>query len=295
MLRLLSVKFCYISLVIIAISSTACFIVSGNQNVYTSQGVIKGISDDKKTVVIKHHDFVNSSGKVYMSGMTMEFHVKDPQILNGISRNDTVNIELTVGRLEEWVNKLQKTGHDANEDTLDATAAKTEGAMLMDDQAVPDFELTNQDDKQVKLSDFRGKPVVVTFIYTRCPFEDMCPRLTHNFQKIQNELAPKFGTKFELLSVSVDPANDTPAVLRDYAKREHIDLAQWNLLTGKDDQIHRIASNFGVDYWASGGIVNHGMASAVIRPDGTLMKVYRESDWNPGDVVADVTKLLSGS
>jgi len=282
-------------LVLTCLFSAACFNRFGNQNIYSSQGVIKGISDDKKTIVIKHQDFKNSSGKIYMQAMTMEFQVKDPQILNGIARNDTVNVELTIGKLDEWINKLQKTGHDANEDNLDAVAAKDAGAMLLDDQPVPDFELTNQDNKPVKLSDFHGKPVVITFIYTRCPFEDMCPRLTHNFEKIQTQLAPKYGTRFELLSVSIDPANDTPSALKDYAKRENIDLAQWNLLTGNPDQIKKLAGNFGIDYFTEGGIVNHTMASAVIRPDGTLMKVYRQADWNPDDVAADVARLLAGT
>ena len=262
-------------------------------NIYTTKGTVMGVADDKKTFVLRHEDFKDSHGKIYMQGMTMEFHVKNPDILNNITRNDLVDVELTVSNADEYISKVTKTGHDSAADGDDKANQKSNsGAILMDGQPVPDFELTNQDNHPVKLSEFQGKPVVITFIYTRCPFPDMCPRLTHNFATIQKKLAPKYGTRFQLISISVDPVNDSPAVLKSYAGSEGADLSIWSFLTGKDEQIKKIAGNFGVDYWTEGTMLNHSMASAVIKPDGTLLKVYRHADWNPDDIVADISRIL---
>ena len=277
-------------LIAIATFLSAC----GDSSVYTSKGTIINVSDDKKTIVLRHEDFKDSSGRIHMQGMTMEFKVKNPEILKGISHNDIANVELTESNQDEWISKLVKTGHNAAADAEDATRAKSNtGEPLLEGQPVPDFELTNQDNKSVKLSDFHGKPVVITFVYTRCPFPDMCPRLTSNFAEIQKELAPKYGNRFELLSITLDPANDTPAVLKEYATRENRDLTQWNFLTGKDEDIRKVAHTFNVDYWTEDKVLNHTMSSAIIRPDGTLMKVYYHADWKPEDVIADVTRLLN--
>src|SRR5438034_758891 len=89
----------------------------GGPAVYTSKGAILGVSDDKKTVVIRHEDFKSSNGKIYMQGMTMEFHIKKPETLNNIKRNDLVNIELSVTNEDEWISKLEKTGHDSTADS----------------------------------------------------------------------------------------------------------------------------------------------------------------------------------
>ena len=269
-------------------------IACGGSPVYSTKGTVLSVSDDKKTFVLRHEDFKDASGKIYMQGMTMEFHVKNPEMLKDITRNDLVKAELTVSNEDEWISKLEKTGHDAAADGDDKANLKSNsGLILMDGQPVPDFELINQEDHPVKLSDFRGKPVVITFIYTRCPFPDMCPRLTHNFARIQKQLAPKYGTRFQLLSITVDPANDNPAALKTYAGNEGADVSSWSFLTGKDELIKKMAGNFGVDYWTEGAVLNHSMASAVIKPDGTLMKVYRHADWNPDDVVADIIHILN--
>ena len=70
----------------------------------------------------------------------------------------------------------------------------------------------------MRLADFRGKVVAVDFIYTRCPLPDVCPRLAANFAALQRRFRDRLGSELMLLSVTVDPEYDTPAVLADYAK-----------------------------------------------------------------------------
>ena len=83
---------------------------------------------------------------------------------------------------------------------------------------VPDFPLLNQSGKKIRLSQFRGKVVLLTFIYTRCPLADYCPKMSRNFAEIDKALAsdPALYAKTHLVSISFDPAYDTPEVLRSY-------------------------------------------------------------------------------
>ena len=83
---------------------------------------------------------------------------------------------------------------------------------------MPDVPLVNQDGKTLHLADFKGKAVLLTFIYTRCPFPTFCPLISSEFAAIHNDLAqtPPIYGKTHLLSVSLDPNYDTAPVLRKY-------------------------------------------------------------------------------
>ena len=94
----------------------------------------------------------------------------------------------------------------------------------------PDFDLTSQDGKRVTLADLRGKVVAVTFIFTMCP--DICPMLTSNMAQVQEALGDDFGKSVAFVSITVDPENDTPGVLKEYAEAFGADLGGWAFLTG---------------------------------------------------------------
>src|SRR5882724_6108933 len=100
-------------------------IACGGSPVYSTKGTVMGVSDDKKTFVLRHEDFKDASGKIYMQGMTMEFHVKNPELLKNITRNDLVDVELTVTNEDEWISKVAKTGHDAAADGVDNANQKS--------------------------------------------------------------------------------------------------------------------------------------------------------------------------
>src|SRR6185295_18975598 len=86
---------------------------------------------------------------------------------------------------------------------------------------VPDFTLVNQDSKRIRLHQYQGQALLVTFIYTRCPLPDYCPLMSSNFAEIEKALRqdPARYGKTHLLSISVDPDYDKPQVLRDYGAR----------------------------------------------------------------------------
>jgi protein SCO1 len=158
--------------------------------------------------------------------------------------------------------------------------------------AAPDFALTDQTGKTVRLSDFRGEPVAITFVYTRCPDATACPMTMAKFAKLNAALTKQ--NLGRLLAVTVDPENDTPAVLADYATKIGADPARWKFLTGDARALARVAEEFGVLYYADHGKIVHSQAVAVVDPAGRLATVYYGADWEPEQVLEDLEKARKG-
>ena len=158
--------------------------------------------------------------------------------------------------------------------------------------AVPDFTLTDQSGRLVRLSQFRGEPVAVTFAYTRCPDATACPMTMQKFAKLNAALAKEKSGR--LLSVTVDPATDTPEVLADYSRRIGADPERWRFLTGDARALARVAESFGVLYYPDHGKIVHSQAVAVVDPSGRLAAVYYGSDWEPEQVLKDLEKARNG-
>jgi protein SCO1/2 len=157
---------------------------------------------------------------------------------------------------------------------------------------VPDFHLLNQDNKRIHLAQYRGRPVMLTFIYTRCPLPDYCPRTSGYFSEIYRGLQSLPGSirRPHLLTISFDTDFDTPAVLRGYASR-YIDPAgfkDWTFATGTADEIKQITGYFGLMYRRESGQITHSLVTALIAPDGKLARLYRNNEWTPGQVLEDL-------
>ncbi|MBI3683840.1 MAG: SCO family protein [Acidobacteria bacterium] len=135
---------------------------------------------------------------------------------------------------------------------------------------VPDFSLTDQLGRPVRLSDFRGKLVAVQFLYTRCPMPEVCPRLAAAFARVQQRFRDRMGTDLILLSITLDPVYDTPEVLLRYATIWRAREDGWRFLTGAEDQIKEVAARFGLVYWPEEGVITHTSTIAVIDPAGRL-------------------------
>ena len=158
---------------------------------------------------------------------------------------------------------------------------------------VPNFTLVNQSGKTIQFQQFRGKPLLLTFIYTRCPFPDYCPRMSNNFAQVMQQLQkdPKAFGEAQLLSISIDPEHDKPAVLRSYGERYvgRVDprFAHWEFASGSPEQVRKIADFFGLAYNQKDGQIVHGLVTVLIGKDGRVVKVYSGNDWKPDEVAAD--------
>ena len=255
---------------------------SGPARTYEAAGQITAIAEDRTSVTIAHEDI-----KGFMPAMTMLFPVKDSAELAGISRNDLVRFDLMVTPQESWAANLRRTGRGE-----ESPAATSTAATLSPGEELRPFTLLNQHGTPVELADFAGKPLAITFIFTRCPIPEYCPRFTDNFARVQRTLADRFPGQFQLLSVTVDPEYDTPQVLEEYGKRNGADFAIWSMLTGGEDEIRKLAGQFGVQFWTDGATITHTGICVLIRSDGTVHKIHRGNIWTAGEIIQNMEHLI---
>jgi protein SCO1/2 len=167
---------------------------------------------------------------------------------------------------------------------------------------VPDFKLRNQDGRPIRLGQFKGKALLVTFIYTRCPRPDFCPRVTRNFAEVNRNLAasPGIYAKAHLLCVSFDPEHDTPDRLRAYGV-QYIgsDAAgafdHWDFAVPEEPVLKQMAQYFDVGMSDAGdGSITHTLSTTLIGPDGKVVRFYPGNEWTAEQVAADVKAVVAG-
>lgn len=178
-----------------------------------------------------------------------------------------------------------------------AMARMTEAEAAGDGEPLPrigpahEFTLTNQDGQRASLSALRGKVVAITFIYTTCI--DTCPLLTAKMASLQGRLGRDFGPRVQFLSITVDPARDTPAVLKRYAERHGAQDAGWAFLTGTLSEIRSVAKHYGVSYRnTSRGEVDHTFLTSLVDRDGILRIQYLGVHFDPSEMLRDLLTLL---
>lgn len=156
----------------------------------------------------------------------------------------------------------------------------------------PDFTLTTQDDKAFRLSSLRGKVVLVSFVFTTC--NGSCPATTHRMDLAASALAKAgLGDKVHLLSIALDPARDTPAVLRDYMRLYDLDAKHWTFVTGSQKQIDKVLSDWGM--WvrpAANGQLDHPSRVFLLDERGRIREIYDLQFFRPPWVREDVQLLL---
>ena len=257
------------------------------------RGIVKEVDRAGSQVTVEHETIPG-----YMQGMTMPFPVRDdPKVVQILRPGDRIEATLVVDGGNFWLEKLLTKGFVGTPAATAAAAEATDarsgrvvtpepnrGVQVGD--AVPDFALKDQTGATVRLSDLKGEPVAVTFLYTRCPIATACPMTTAKFSKLDGMLAEaKLG---HLLTVTVDPEHDTPAVLADYAKKAGADPKRWKFLTGSPEAVARVASSFGVIYYPEHGQIVHSLAVAVVDPKGRLATIYYGESWLPEHLLRDI-------
>jgi len=159
---------------------------------------------------------------------------------------------------------------------------------------VPDFTLINQNGESVSLKKFRGKVVLVTFLYTTCPFPEKCPTISKKLGQTRKliESVTEGTDKLQVISITIDPEHDTPEALKAYSRGMDRDVANWTFLTGPPATVAKVASQFGVLYWDEKGVLEHNMRTAVIGQDGKLEILLQGSDWKAGQLAAELKALV---
>jgi protein SCO1/2 len=155
----------------------------------------------------------------------------------------------------------------------------------------PEFALISQDGAPVKLADYRGKVVAVTFIFTLCA--DTCPVLTPMMSFVQDQLGANFGEKIHFVSITVDPERDTPEVLKEYAQAFGANLSGWSFLTGTPDAIRDVTRRYGIfAAKTANGSIDHTFLTSIIDQRGILRVQYLGVRFDPEEFRRDLVSLL---
>jgi protein SCO1/2 len=279
-----------LAVTLVALSSwTACRHAAEPERRYALKGQILGIGaprqDGRRDVSIEHEDIPG-----FMPAMTMAYSVKQAKMLDGYVPGDLVTATLVLAGSDMYLEGLAKTGHA--ELPPDAKPVRAMDVMRPGD-VVPDDPLTDQEGQVRTLTDWRGRALAVTFVYTRCPVPDFCPLMDRHFADLQRAIKedPDLQTRAHLVSVSFDPAHDTPAVIATHARARGADPRIWSYVTGTREAIDHLTSRFGVsaiDERDTAQTITHNLRTAIVDSKGRLVKIYSGNDWRVADVLADL-------
>lgn len=262
---------------------------------YELRGKIVSFDKNQQQVVIAHEAIPD-----YMEAMTMPFTLREPAAAYDAMRPGAqIHATLAVSGIRSW---LENPVITVVEPTAGAPAPPSPPGSTLSEPTVgaevPNFTLVNQDGDKIALRQYRGRALALTFIYTRCPLPDFCPLLSTKFAEVNRALESDAGLagRSHLLSVTVDPAYDTPKVLRSYGAGHTGNFSDekfrtWEFATGDKAEIRRMANYFGLAYQEESDQIVHSLRTVVVKPDGTLLKVYRDNEWKPADLVADLRAL----
>jgi len=262
---------------------------------YPLQGQILSITPDKMQASVKHEEI-----KGFMAAMTMDYKVKDAKEYQELQPGDLINATLVVESADGYLKDVKKVGNAPIEKAPGSSAAPASSGfeLIKPGETVPDNAFLDQDGRKRDFASFRGKTVVMTFIYTKCPMPTFCPLMDRHFATIQGKLkADPALENVHLVTVSFDPLTDTPPVLKAHAAKLGADTARWTFLTGDRDEIDQFAARFGITVTRNVNDMTdiaHNLRTAIIDANGTLVKTYTGNEWSPEDVLADLASVAKG-
>lgn len=266
---------------------------NSSYKIYKLRGKVVATNPASGEVTLNHEAIPG-----FMEAMTMPYKLKDANILNELHPGDVITSDLLVSEgsdasvLLDHIVVVGQGRPDYKPPTIYHVPAPGD--------AVPDFRLRNQDGRNIHLNQFRGKELLITFIYTRCPLPNFCPLVTRNFARIEKQLAaePKLKGKTHLLCVSFDPEHDTPERLKAYGE-EYIGndsktaFANWDFAVPDSAVLKEMAKFFNVGITnESDQTITHTLSTTLVGRDGKVIKFYPGNEWTPDQVFGDVKQSL---
>ena len=256
---------------------------------YDPKGTVVSVDRAKKRAKINHEEIAG-----YMPAMEMDFPIHEDWVWDDLAPGSEIRAQLVVDNTAKEPYWLEKIG-------IIAVPKPGQPAVPVDEnfaqigKDVPDFQFKNQDGKVISIDDFRGKSLAITFIYAQCPLPDYCIKMSTNFsdaaKRIMSE--PEAKDQFRLLSISFDPARDTPEKLKSYGigyfgKGVEPDFNVWQLAVGAEKEVRAVADFFGLRYEVDENDktqFNHSLRTAVISPEGKVTKIFSGNEWTVNDLL----------
>lgn len=264
---------------------------------YAGAGIVLKVSPERREIVVSMQEIPG-----FMDAMVMPLPVRQPRDLQELLPGMMVDFTLVVTEKTSYADNLrirpfvslendpQGAGRIA---VLKEVLAKDPAAQsaLCIGQHVPDFSLTDQNRQQVSLSQFAGKVVAMTFVYTRCPLPNFCFRLSNNFGQLQKRFGKQMGHDLILLTVTLDPIHDRPDTLAKYGSIWKANAESWHLVTGAPGAIQKVTGMFGVIYSPDEGTMTHSLHTVLIDRRGNLVANLEGNEFTSkqlGDLVETV-------
>jgi len=262
---------------------------------YKLTGVVREIDTESGEVMIRHEEIPG-----FMKAMTMPFDLKGQEVLGELFVGDEVEGTLVV-KADDMLLKDVVITNPAPPAAISIGAdgkveIKAKPAVLVPGELVPDMTVTLQDGKTAKISDYRGKTLVLTFVYTRCPVPTFCPLMDRKFGELAARLrnTPR-EDKVRLLSISFDPEHDTPEVLASHAASRGAKVPLWTYSVASHEELAKFGPTLGLMYGPGEKEIMHNLSTAVIAPDGTLARLdvgKAGGEWTIDDMVATIVKTV---
>jgi len=247
---------------------------------FSVRGYVESIENDGSRLLIDHEEMPG-----YMPAMVMPFTLEDPSESNTLVPGDQIRFTYVVTPTRSWIQDLAPTGHRRKTQPSHVPDA-TVDAPLETGDSMPDYAFIDEERRSVRLSDYKGKVVALTFVFTRCPVPEYCPTMMRNFGNADALLkeTPPVGP-WKLVTISFDPEFDTPEVMKRYGKAFDYDPANWDLLTSDTlEPIRGIAKQVGLKFGEKDGSIIHNLRTVVLDTDGAIVKIFNDETWSPKDL-----------
>ncbi|WP_433972732.1 SCO family protein [Tunturiibacter lichenicola] len=265
---------------------------STEQKIFTIRG--KVVSTDATHVTLDGEDVPG-----FMEAMMMDYKLQDPSVVGELHPGDRIAAKVLADRDKDgdYTNIQLKDIVVIAQARPDYKPPVAYHVPTPGDQ-VPDFKLLNQSGRTIHLDQFKGKVVLITFIYTRCQLADFCPRMSHNFADVDKALAadPALYKQTHLLSVSFDPTYDTPKVLRSYGGAytgnfTNERFAHWDFAAPSEKDLPAVTQFFNVGVTPGDSkSLTHSLSTVLVGRDGKIIEWYPNNEWKPEDVIATIRK-----
>jgi protein SCO1/2 len=256
------------------------------ERVFATRGVVRSVPETGRTLVVRHDAIPG-----YMPQMTMELNVRDTNELRGLERDDEITFRLVATADTHWIEHIQRVGRQV-ETNAPAAPASPPGFTLTKEletgDALPDYELTAEDGRMIRFSDFRGRALAFTFFFTRCPLPDYCPRMNNNFAAARDRMLgqPNAPTNWQFLCISFDSEHDSPEVLRSHAKfYRHNNPDRWLFAVATPQVLATLAPELDLMFAKDvGGSISHNLRTVVLDPQGRIYRQFDGNHWTPAEL-----------